>query len=97
MTDADFDKLMQALRHKQGFASLTPEEAQRAYDEAEPVLLSPERIQEIVDFAVGFDAGIYDKWYSWAHRACCTGTRYRILFSRLCRSPAAERHWRRKG
>ncbi len=32
---------------------LTDEEAQKAYDEAVPVELSKERIQEIVDYATG--------------------------------------------
>lgn len=32
---------------------LSPEEAQKAYDEAEPVPISEDRIQEIVDFATG--------------------------------------------
>ncbi len=31
---------------------MTPEEAQKAYDEAEPIPLSPERIKEILEFAV---------------------------------------------
>jgi hypothetical protein len=37
---------------------LTPEEAQKAYDEAVPVPLSEERIQEIVDYATGKAADV---------------------------------------
>ncbi len=36
-----------------GECLLTPDEAQKAYDEAEEVPLSEERIQEIVDYATG--------------------------------------------
>ncbi len=54
-TDAEADALWNevaaAYRKEKGFAPLTPEQAQKAYDEAVPIPLSPERIEEIVDYA----------------------------------------------
>jgi hypothetical protein len=35
---------------------MSPKEAQAAYDAAEPIPMSEERIQEIVDYATGTDA-----------------------------------------
>lgn len=46
MTDEEFDRWLSQC-------PLTPEEAQKAYDEAEPVPMSEERIQAIVDYATG--------------------------------------------
>lgn len=45
MTDEEFMTLLDE--------GLTEEESQQAYDEAEPVLLSEQRIKDIVDFVVG--------------------------------------------
>lgn len=49
--DHDFDEWLAQC-------PLTPEEAQRAYDETEPIPLSEERIKAIVDYAVGRTAHI---------------------------------------
>lgn len=53
MTDDELKRLLRLLAKKQGFAPLTPEEAQRAYDLAPDVPLTQERIDEIVRFATG--------------------------------------------
>lgn len=52
MTDAKLKALLRQLAIEK-YGPLTPEEAQHAYEEAVPIPLSDERIQEIVDYAVG--------------------------------------------
>jgi hypothetical protein len=49
MSDDELDELLWLARMR----PLTAEEAQKAYDEAEDVPMSKERIQEIVDYATG--------------------------------------------
>ncbi len=43
----------EVFRRHMGLCPLTPEEAQRVYEESVPVPMSEERIQAIVDYATG--------------------------------------------
>ncbi len=43
---------LKLLAKLKGFAPLTPEEAQKAYDEAEPEPLSQKRIEEILRYVM---------------------------------------------
>lgn len=50
MTDAELDQAFRLLRKKQGFATMTAAEADKAYDEAEPVPMSRDEIDRIVNW-----------------------------------------------
>ncbi len=52
MTDDELDEAIQKLRKKKGFCPMTPEEADAAYDAAEPIPMSKEEIDRIVERVV---------------------------------------------
>lgn len=52
-TDEQFHADLKRLAKKKGFGPLTPEEAQKAYDEAMPIPLSKAEIKAIVDKITG--------------------------------------------
>jgi hypothetical protein len=51
--DRLWNEVVPKLRRLKGFCPLTPEQAQKAYDEAVPVPMSAEEIQKIVDAVIG--------------------------------------------
>ncbi len=67
-SDELWNEVAPKLRKLKGLCPLTPEEAQKAYDEAEPVPMSEERIQEIVDYAVGRTQLLPSERPGWAKR-----------------------------
>lgn len=53
MTDEELRAALKQLAKVKGFGPLSPEEARRALDEAEPIPLSERRIKKIVAYATG--------------------------------------------
>lgn len=52
-TDADLERDMRALARLKGFGPLTPEQAEAAFDAADPEPISQERSNEIVRHVTG--------------------------------------------
>jgi hypothetical protein len=46
-SEIDIGRLFKLLQKKMGFGPLTPEEAQRVWEEAEPVSISEDRISRV--------------------------------------------------
>jgi hypothetical protein len=51
--DRRWKDFLRSIYQNMYLTPMTLEEAERAYDEAEPVPISEERLQEIVDYATG--------------------------------------------
>lgn len=98
--NSDPDKLWKhvagRLREEEGLCPPTPDEAEKAYDKAEAIPLSPERLQEILEAATSEHIPTLDeeRTFSWESESLVEGVREDELA--LCHNegetdPEAER------
>ncbi|MBS0207110.1 MAG: hypothetical protein JSS49_29900 [Planctomycetes bacterium] len=63
--DRFWSKHAKQLQRKKGFARLTPEEAEAAFSAAQPVDLSDDRVESIVEYVVSSGSDDIDEGDGW--------------------------------